>query len=354
MVRRENDVNALVINPEFRNQIPRLTEEEREQLEANIREHGCRDPLTVWRGVLLDGHNRFEICNRLGIAFAVSEIDLPDEDAAANWIDANQLGRRNLSPDARKLLLGRLYNRVKKAQGAPEGNANRSKQSGQNAHFKTAEKLAADHGVNESTVRRAGKFAEAVAEVIEIEPELLARGESELFKAAKRRAHVSNNSGENEWYTPKHIIEAARRVMGGIDLDPASSEIANRTVQAARFFTAEDDGLQQEWPVGRIWLNPPYSQPLIAKFSDKFTLHMMRKPTSQGIALVNNATETAWGQKLLSVATAVCFPQRRTRFLDPLGNPGSPLQGQMIVYAGAHSDCFAIGFSEFGEVLRRG
>lgn len=70
-------------------------------------------------------------------------------------------------------------------------------------------------------------------------------------KALEPAQLINQTSGDVEYYTPPFIIEAARRVMGGIDLDPASSEIANRTVKATRYFTEADDGLQQEWN-GRV------------------------------------------------------------------------------------------------------
>src|SRR5262245_6844094 len=71
-------------------------------------------------------------------------------------------------------------------------------------------------------------------------------------------AHPSYNTGENEWYTPPAYLEAARLVLGGIDLDPASSDVAQRRVRAGRYFTKKDDGLSRPWR-GRVWLNPPYA-----------------------------------------------------------------------------------------------
>lgn len=173
-----------------------------------------------------------------------------------------------------------------------------------------------------------------------------------IAAAEKSAAFVSHNTGNNEWYTPIGIIEAARGVLGGFDLDPASSEIANRTVKATRIFTAEDDGLAQEWPVGRIWMNPPYAQPLMGLFAAKYAAAI--RGGSSGIVLVNNATETKWFQEIAAECSAICFPVSRIRFLDPDGNPGAPLQGQAILYAGQDRAAFVAAFSEFGMVLFNG
>lgn len=162
------------IDAEFAALIPPLSAEERNQLEENIIEHGgARDPLVVWaKGgtlTLLDGHNRYEICTRLELPFDIHEMRLSSRDEAADWMDRNQLGRRNLHPDAFTLLLGRRYNRAKKSQGGT--GANQHEQSGKSYHSaKTAERLAKEHGVTEKTVRNAGKFAEAVAKAEEISP----------------------------------------------------------------------------------------------------------------------------------------------------------------------------------------
>ena len=163
-------------------------------------------------------------------------------------------------------------------------------------------------------------------------------------------AHVAFNSGNNEWYTPAEYIEAARAVMGGIDLDPATSEIANKTVGALSYFTAEDDGLTRHW-AGRVWMNPPYAAELIGRFTEKLGRHYAAGDVTEALVLVNNATETNWFQGLLACASAVCFVRQRVRFLDPEGNPGAPLQGQAVLYLGADVDGFVGEFARFGTVM---
>lgn len=159
--------------------------------------------------------------------------------------------------------------------------------------------------------------------------------------------HVAFNSGENEWYTPPEFIEAAREVMGEIDLDPASSEIANRIVRANTFYTKQDDGLEKPW-YGRVWMNPPYASALIKRFAAKYMEHASAGDIREGIVLVNNATETEWFEQLVSVSSAVVFPRSRVRFLDPNGEPGAPLQGQTIIYFGDRPGAFLDEFGRFG------
>jgi phage N-6-adenine-methyltransferase len=161
------------------------------------------------------------------------------------------------------------------------------------------------------------------------------------------KPHVSHNSGVNEWYTPPEYIEAAHEVMGRIDLDPASSEIANQIVGASKFYTKEDDGLSKYW-AGKVWMNPPYAGELIGVFISKYAEHVGKGDISEGIVLVNNATETSWFKELVSVSCAVVFPKGRVRFLDPDGNPGAPLQGQAIIYSGSDPDKFLKVFGGFG------
>ena len=164
-------------------------------------------------------------------------------------------------------------------------------------------------------------------------------------------AHVGKNSGQNEWYTPPKYIDAARAVMGSIDLDPASSSAANDMVQADEYYTLEDDGLAYDWS-GKVWMNPPYSQPLINEFCKKFAEDYQQRLITEGCVLVNNATDTGWYHTLLEHAGAVCFVKGRVKFIDENGEAtGAPLQGQTVLYFGDNTDGFWQHFGEFGRVL---
>lgn len=365
----------LRIDPAFQAAITPLTNDERAQLEANVLEHGCRDALVLWHetGALLDGHHRYAICEAHGLPFQTVEVSLPDRESALDWIDANQLGRRNLTPDQFTLLLGRRYNRSKRNQGGT--GANQYVQSGQNVHSaKTAERLGEQHGVDERTVRRAGAFAEAVEVLAPLVPELpqaLATGTAPAKRAildaavvAKEfpgqaqeilradRHHRTQFTGDNEWYTPIPYLDAVREVLGHIDLDPASSDAAQAAVQARQYYTANSDGLQHSW-YGRVWLNPPYAQPLIGQFLAHLIAEWQRGHITEAITLTHNYTDTTWFHATACHAQALCFPRGRIRFVSPAGDLAAPTQGQVFLYFGPAPERFAAVFSALGLLLHR-
>jgi len=163
-----------------------------------------------------------------------------------------------------------------------------------------------------------------------------------------KKSRIIQNSGNNEWYTPGYIIEAARNTMGSIDLDPASSAIANQTVGAKNYYTKEDNGLIQPWH-GNIWLNPPYSRSLISRFSS--AVIDKRKEYEQAIVLVNNATDTLWYHNLGQNCNAACILCQRIKFIDVTGKAiGSSMQGQIILYFGLNLQKFTENFSVFGSI----
>ena len=163
----------------------------------------------------------------------------------------------------------------------------------------------------------------------------------------KDKPHVAYNSGNNEWYTPQKYIEMARTVLGYIDIDPASSKIANEIVKADRYFTAEENGLSQVW-YGKVWMNPPYSKELIGEFTKKFTDEYEAGNIIEGIVLVNNATETAWFTDMIRSASAVVFPRGRILYYSPKKEIGAPLQGQAFIYFGCNADRFLEIFCSIG------
>jgi len=178
--------------------------------------------------------------------------------------------------------------------------------------------------------------AEKLAAMPEAEFRAAVTARAERGKAAAEKAvHVSHNTGEQQWYTPPAILNVARVAMGGIDLDPASCAKANETVQAKRFYSRKDDGLAQPW-AGRVWLNPPYASGVVDAFAQKA---VDSAPDVEAMCvLVNNATDTAWCQLLLTVASAVCLIAGRVKFLDKTGKAtGAPLQGQILIFCGSHA-----------------
>jgi hypothetical protein len=172
----------------------------------------------------------------------------------------------------------------------------------------------------------------------------------ELWGNAPKR--VWSRGGNMEWYTPVEYIDLAREVLGYIDLDPASCEIAQRTVKARHFHTKDDDGLKQKWH-GRVWLNPPYANPLMGLFIDKLLEERNAKRVKAAIVLTHNFTDTFWFQKLAMLGQAVCFCRGRIRFLDDDGNEyESPGNGQAFTYFGSDTGRFFDVFSRVGAVLR--
>ncbi len=144
----------------------------------------------------------------------------------------------------------------------------------------------------------------------------------------------------NEWYTPSRYLDAARSVMGGIDLDPASCASANQTVKATRYFTEEDNGLAQEWKAKSVWLNPPYaldkSKPneqrsTVAKWLRKLIKAYQSGEVEQGIILLTAQTDSKWFGLIWEYP--ICFTDHKVRFYLPQGDPsrnGSVTAGHML------------------------
>lgn len=167
----------------------------------------------------------------------------------------------------------------------------------------------------------------------------------------KRAAYRTSFTGDVEWYTPARHVELARRVLGTIDVDPASNDIAQQTVCAATYYTAETNGLDKEWR-GKVWMNPPYSRKLIGRFINKLVEEHAVGRTTEAIVLTNNSTDTKWAALLFENAASLCFTLGRVKFVSPTkGCPSVLPQGQLFTYFGRRPDRFASVFREVGHIV---
>lgn len=159
----------------------------------------------------------------------------------------------------------------------------------------------------------------------------------------------------SEWYTPAKYLDAARTVMGRIDLDVASCATAQRTVQAARYFDKAMDGLRQPWH-GNVWCNPPYSgySALPKHWAAKMLAEYNAGRMVQGILLVNFGTMTQTAMQAIAQVGLTCIVNHRIRFENAEGSTGkSPTQGNVFLYLGANRRSFAEYFGRFGVVLEK-
>jgi len=325
---------------------PMLPEEDLNALAADIQTHGLRDPIWIYEGAVLDGRNRWMACEIAGVQPTTRAYNGNDPVA---FVLSTNLYRRHLTQAQKAIVASKA---AKLDNHRPKGSASRGALSQDEA----AEKA----GVSRASVQRARVVAEQG--VPELEREVwdgniglkeaseIARApiedQPEAIEKAKAKPHVANNTGFYEWYTPAEYVDAARKVMGTIDLDPASCPEANKIVKAKRIYTKEDDGLVQPW-TGNVWLNPPYATGLIEKFAAKVAAE--RGSYSQLIAIVNNGTETRWFEALVERAVAICLTRGRVRFYTTGDvHLSSPLQGQAVVYVGSNVDRFVEVFSLLG------
>jgi ParB family chromosome partitioning protein len=166
------------------------------------------------------------------------------------------------------------------------------------------------------------------------------------------------SSRSDEWYTPSHIVELSRTVLGEIDLDPASCQFANETVKAKRYIDAKEDGLSSSWgtsPV-TVFLNPPSGRyegkSLMKQFWQKLVdtrnAGMLEQAIFVGFSLeqlqvTQNCTESIGSYP-------ICIPRRRVKFVSPSGTFNSPTHGQVIAYIPGNTNVTSKFYEVFGAL----
>lgn len=187
----------LTVDREFRDLIRPLLKDEYRHLEAALLADGCREPITVWKGIIVDGHNRYEICRRLGIPFDIRERHFDNREEAIIWICSNQLGRRNIADETRRYLIGKRYEAEKVIAGRRNYSGwnqyRKREQSGdlpyeviapdaQQEKIRTSQRIGEEYHLAHGTVEKYGAYSKAIDQIAKKDPTMLPRILSGRYK----------------------------------------------------------------------------------------------------------------------------------------------------------------------------
>ena len=193
----EKKLWTLKTNPLFKDLIRPLKRKEYLQLEENLLNDGCREPIAVWNGTIVDGYNRYEICRKHRIPFAIVEMDFICPEEAIAWICANQLGRRNISDETRRFLIGKQYEsekvvtRVRNPIGINQysirDDTNEESEKGKNKLLThTAKRIAQENNISRGTVEKYAIYSRAVDAIAQKEPAIVPKILSGQYKIAHK------------------------------------------------------------------------------------------------------------------------------------------------------------------------
>lgn len=275
------------IVPELKNLIPALSKEEYEQLEKDIIENGVLDPLKTWDGVLVDGHNRYEIAQRHGIDFKTIDLFFESYEDAKIWMINNQLGRRNISEEQKSYLRGKRYEAEKKKHGGDR------ESSAQNEHLqkRTSDLLAEEYNVSRETIKRDEKFAKGVDAVTpELKEEIL-KGSAGVNKGdlveIGSTPQISSKLKEISKLTVQEQIKAVKEIAKEIRQQESKEKVEERRTLISKQIQDIESGKLPEleglfdviaidppWPYGREYdpngsrVANPYPEMSIEQISD--------------------------------------------------------------------------------------
>jgi len=171
----------------------------------------------------------------------------------------------------------------------------------------------------------------------------------EVTTAGLLRYHAMNvhrTSAEDEWLTPRDVVERVVAVLGSIDLDPCSNSEGEPSVPADVRYVEADDGLAQPWS-GRVYMNPPYGV-TIGAWTAKLREEYADGNVSEAIALVPARTDTDWWRDLNDAV--ICFVRGRLRFSGSANSAPFP---SALAYFGDRRDAFVAGVGDLGDIWVR-
>lgn len=196
----------LIIDAEFKSLIRPLLPKEYAQLEENIIRDGCLNPLIIWKNIIIDGHNRYEICTKHNIPFETIAFQFESRDEAIIWICKNQLGRRNISEETRKYLIGRQYESEKNIIKNPDGNnqyrkeffTGYKKEPPKPHKHRTAIKIAKENNISASTVQKYAQFSSAIDKLNNCSPAISSKILSGKYKISHENLMTLANMSDSD------------------------------------------------------------------------------------------------------------------------------------------------------------
>jgi len=359
--------------------MPELSQEEYEALKADIAERGIVIPIELDEaGNILDGHHRIRAWQQLKEAGK----DLPDyprvvragmtEEQKRNHIRALNIIRRHLTNEQLQEQLvamrldGMSYQEIADTTNLGRGTVHAQIQSA----FQNRKAEAPDETIGKDGKKYPAKYRKNGKPKLPAAPPVSVyagsdEGEAKAINKAQKAIKDPNaasqevqvtifSSESKEYYTPPQYVDAAREVMGDIDLDPASCDIAQEWIGAKAYYTVKDDGLSRVW-TGRVWLNPPYGKDGGESNQETWSQYLVREylagNVTEAILLVKAAMGYKWFENLWW-DWPTCFARERVSFIRSDGsNDGQSKMGTAFLYLGSNVKKFKQVFRQFGRVI---
>jgi ParB family chromosome partitioning protein len=354
------------------NIFPLLQGEEFKDFCQDIKANGLLEPIWLHPdGGIIDGRNRYRACNKMGVALKFRTWN--GKGSLIDFILSLNLHRRHLTSGQRAVLAlevepfyaeenAKIY---AKTVGRPKKDSNeKSVEKIPPIKEKSRDQAARAVGTNGryvSDAKRLKRDAPKVFEQVKLGEISIVDAKKKAFETntpnIKQPMQVLVSHKELDYYTPSKYIETARTVLGAIDLDPASSAIANERVNAEMFFTQDDNGLDRDW-WGNVWLNPPYSKSEGKSNQETWAKKLIDEYQSgrvkAAILLSKAAFGYNWFEKLFR-DWPVCLSTERIAFIKPDGTTdGMAKHSTAFFYFGCKLDEFIEIFKEWGCIIDQG
>ena len=227
-------MQKITIDEEFKGLLPELDAETYALLEENILQNGCRDSLVLWGDILIDGHNRYEICTKHNLPYNTMYKDFTSREEALIWIVSTQISRRNLSPLQLSHYRGLHYRADKKLWGGSRQNESQGSKGQNDPLTSTATRLAKQYHVSPKTIKRDAKVAEAIDAIGAVSPEAKRKVLSGEVPIDKQVLQELSTKSE------KDIAAVARRIGDGsyvkdkpLGFTPADNQESSQGTSAA-------------------------------------------------------------------------------------------------------------------------